>query len=102
MRKQIRADGIYCANARYAGKLIPALLGESADTIHLFQHALCLCHDLLADPCKRDLLFTALEQQNIESVLELFDGDTQRRLTDITGFHRPTKMALPCQRNDIT
>ena len=100
--KQVGPYRVDRAHTQRSGKLVLALLGQLTDTTGLFENALGLGYDLLTHGRESHFAAPALEYYDFELFFQFLDGDTERRLTHITGFSCLSEMALPGHGDDIS
>ncbi len=101
VRQQVGADGVDHTQGEHAGQRVLAALGDFLDLGGLLQHALRLTDDLLAQRRDRHFAGTALEELDIELLLQLLDRHGQRGLGHITGFGGAAKMLFTCHGHDV-
>src|SRR3990172_2494922 len=96
------ADGVDRADPQRRGELVLALSRDLPDRGGFLEHALRLLDNAGARRRYRDFISVAFEQYDAEFVLDLLDGDRQRRLTDEAFLRRASEMALARDGDDIT
>ena len=99
--QQIRPDGVDRAQPQRVAELVPAFPGDLRDRSRLFEHALRLLDNALADRCHRDFGLAALKQCDTQLIFELFNGNAQCWLTDEHRLGRATEMSFPGERNNV-
>ena len=69
--------------------------------VHLFQDPLGLVHDLLSQWREHHLISAPLKDCHAQFLLQLFDGQTQRRLRHETAFGCPAEMPFLSKGDDV-
>jgi hypothetical protein len=101
VRQQVGADGVDDAQAQRAVERVLAALGDLLDGRGLLDHALRLPHDGLAQRRDAHLVGAALEDLDVELLLELLDRHAERGLRHEARFGRAPEMLLAGDGNDV-
>jgi hypothetical protein len=96
--QQVGPDGVDHAQAQRAGQRVLAALGDLLDGGGLLQHALRLRTISLAQRRDGHFVGAALEELDLQLVLELLDGHRQRRLRHEAGLGRACRSAFRGRR----
>lgn len=100
-RQQIRPDRIDHAEPQRPDQRVFALLGDFLDGEGLLENALSLRDDLFSDRRDADFAGAALEDLDVEFVLELLDRHRQGRLANETCLGSPAEVPLAGHRDDV-